>query len=82
MGEHEEPQAEGRRQAAARQPAIGRRPHVEVDFHGERRSNAIHASTSDPDARLYRKRHGREAKLSYLGHVLMESHGGRGVGVR
>jgi transposase len=39
-----------------------------VDFHGERRSNATHQSTTDPDARLARKGKGKEAKLSYAGH--------------
>jgi transposase len=45
-------------------------------FRGERRSNETHASKTDPDARLYRKGHGQEAKLGYLGHVLMENRGG------
>lgn len=43
-----------------------------VDFHGERRTNATHASTTDPAARLYKKAAGQEAKLCYQGHVLME----------
>jgi hypothetical protein len=47
-----------------------------VDFHGERRSNATHASTTDPEAQLIRKGKGREAKLSYQGHVLMENRHG------
>ena len=45
----------------------------ERDFHGEKRSNETHASTTDPDARLYRKGPGQPAKLAYLGHVLMEN---------
>ena len=45
----------------------------EVDFHGEKRSNETHASTSDPDARLYRKGAGKEAKLCFIGHALMEN---------
>jgi len=45
----------------------------ERDFHGETRSNQTHASTTDPDARLYRKGPGQPAKLAYLGHVLMEN---------
>ena len=45
----------------------------EVDFHGEKRSNDTHASTSDPDARLYRKGAGKEAKLCFMGHALMEN---------
>ena len=49
---------------------------AEVDFHGETRSNATHASTTDADARLYRKGRGREAKLCYLGHALMENRNG------
>ena len=55
-------------------PAPGR--NGERDFHGETRSNQTHASTTDPDARLYRKgpgQPGQPAKLAYLGHVLMEN---------
>jgi transposase len=52
-----------------------------VNFHGERRSNATHASTTDPDARLARKGRGKEAKLSYTGHVLMENRNGLAVDV-
>jgi transposase len=47
-----------------------------VNFHGERRSNATHASTTDPEARLARRGAGREAKLAYLGHVVMENRHG------
>jgi transposase len=47
-----------------------------VDFHGERRANDTHQSTTDPDARLYKKARGREARLGYLGHVLMEHRSG------
>ena len=47
-----------------------------VDFRGERRTNATHASTTDPEARLYRKASGQEAKLCFLGHVLMENRHG------
>jgi len=53
-----------------------------VDFHGERRSNATHGSTTDPEARLMRKGRGREAKLSDHGHVLMENRHGLAVGAR
>ena len=45
---------------------------AEVQFHGERRSNATHASTTDPEARLARKSNATAAKLSYAGHLLME----------
>lgn len=47
-----------------------------VDFHGERRSNDTHESTTDPDARLARKSGGHEAKLAYCGNVLMENRNG------
>jgi transposase len=47
-----------------------------VDFHGERRTNATHASTTDPEARLARKSKGHEAQLAYQGHVLMENRHG------
>jgi transposase len=47
--------------AAAEPPAAGR--NAEVDFHGEKRSNDTHASRTDPEARLYRKGQGKEAKL-------------------
>ena len=47
-----------------------------VDFHGEKRSNETHESTTDPDARLARKGNGKEAKLSYSGHLLIENGNG------
>jgi len=47
-----------------------------VDFHRERRTNATHQSTTDRDARLYKKAVGREARLGYLAHVLMEHRSG------
>ena len=49
---------------------------AERDFHGERRRNDTHASTTDPDARLYRKGRGKEAKLCHMGHLLMENRSG------
>lgn len=51
----------------------------EVDFRGTKRSNDTHASTTDPDARLYRKNPGAAAKLCYMGHVLMENRNGLAV---
>jgi transposase len=51
----------------------------ERDFHKEKRSNETHASTSDPDARLYRKGNGRESRLCFMGHVLMENRNGIAV---
>jgi transposase len=53
-----------------------------IDFRGERRTNATHASTTDPEARLYKKATGQEAKLCYLGHVLMENRHGPVVDTR
>jgi transposase len=52
----------------------------EQDFHGQKRSNETHASTTDPDARLYRKGRGKEAKLAFMGHALMENRNGLIVG--
>jgi transposase len=51
-------------------PAAGR--NSEVQWHGERRSNDTHASTTDPEARLARKSAGTAAKLCYAGHLLLE----------
>ena len=47
-----------------------------VDFHGEKRSNATHQSTTDPDARLFKKGKGKEAKLVFMAHALMENRNG------
>jgi transposase len=55
-------------------PAPGR--NGERDFHKEKRSNETHASTTDPDARLYRKGAGRESRLCFMGHALMENRNG------
>jgi transposase len=52
------------------------------NFHGQTRKNDTHASTTDPDARLYRKSDGAEARLAYLGHVLMENRHGLVVQAR
>ena len=48
----------------------------EVNFHGEKLKNETHQSTTDPDARLYKKAQGKEAKLAYLGHVVTENRNG------
>jgi transposase len=53
-----------------------------VDFHGERRTNATHRSTTDPEARLARKGPGKEAKLCYAGHVQMDNRHGLVVNTR
>jgi transposase len=63
-GEGEEPPASGG----------GRNP--DVDFHGERRGNESHRSTTDPEARLARKGRGKEARLCYAGHTLIENRHG------
>jgi transposase len=55
-------------------PGGGRNP--QADFHGQKRSNDTHASTTDADARLYRKGQGKEAKLCFMGHGLMENRNG------
>ncbi len=52
----------------------------ERDFHGQRRSNESHASLTDPDARLHRKGNGKESRLCYMGHALMENRHGLVVG--
>src|SRR5512135_65318 len=59
-------------------PAPGR--NGERNFHNEKRSNDTHASTTDTDARLYRKADGRESRLCFMGHVLMENRNGLAVG--
>ncbi len=46
---------------------------AEIDFRGEKRSNSTHASTTDPDARLYKKSPGTGAMLCFIGHALMEN---------
>jgi len=55
-------------------PGAGR--NGERDFHGERRKNDTHASTTDADARLFRKGPGKEARLCFMGHALMENRNG------
>jgi transposase len=61
-------------------PGPGR--NSERNFHQEKRSNETHASTTDPDARLYRKAEGRESRLCFMGHVLMENRNGLAVEAR
>jgi transposase len=57
-------------------PPSGGGRNAAADFHGKRRSNETHASTTDPDARLYRKGPGKEARLCFIGHGLMENRSG------
>jgi transposase len=59
---------------ATETPVAGR--NAEVNFHGQKRSNKTHASRTDPEARLYRKGPGKEAKLCFMGHALMENRNG------
>lgn len=51
-------------------------PEAGRNFHGEKRTNETHESKTDPEARLYKKSYGQEAKLSYLGHTLVENRHG------
>tara|TARA_B100001105_G_scaffold188498_1_gene152896 strand:+ start:123 stop:1214 length:1092 start_codon:yes stop_codon:yes gene_type:complete len=60
----------------AEPPARAGGRNAEADFHGQKRSNDTHASTTDPDARLYKKGKGKEAKLCFMGHGLMENRHG------
>jgi len=53
-----------------------------VDFHGEKRSNETHESKTDPEAKLARKGNGKEAKLCYSGHALMENRNGLVVDIQ
>ncbi len=58
------------------EPPVGRKPggrNAERDFRGEKRSNETHASTTDPDAKLYRKGNGQSSRLCFMGHLLMEN---------
>jgi transposase len=51
-------------------------PDAGNNFHGEKRCNETHESKSDPDARLYKKSYGKESKLAYLGHTVVENRNG------
>jgi transposase len=54
---------------------------AEVDFHGQKRTNATHRSRTDPEAKLHRKGRGKEAKLSHMGHVISENRNGLILGI-
>jgi hypothetical protein len=71
LGLDEELPAEGQLERAALA-----RAQRERNFRNENRSNETHASTTDPDARLYRKADGRGSRLCFMGHVLMENRNG------
>lgn len=64
------------------QPKDGPPPADPGQYQGQKRSNQTHQSTTDPDAKLFRKGKGKEAKLSYMGHVVMENRNGLVVGAR
>jgi len=63
-------------------PDTGGGRNTDVQFRGQKRSNETHESKTDPDAKLYRKGSGMEAKLCYLGHALMENRNGLIVDAR
>ncbi len=77
-GEQEKTDAGEQRDDEPLPKSGGRNP--AVDFHGEKRTNATHASTTDPDAKLYRKDTGKEAKPCFMAHALMENRSGLVVG--
>jgi len=60
---------------------VGGEKNPEVDFHGEKRRNDTHQSTTDPEALLAKKGKGKEAKLCFMGHILMENRNGLVVDV-
>lgn len=64
------------RDGSDKPPEEGGGRNQEADFHGQKRTNDTHASTTDPEARLYRKGKGKEAKLCFMGHGLMENRHG------
>jgi transposase len=72
-----QPNDEGDDSNAPPQDSNGFKPsNPDVDFHGQKRTNETHVSRTDPEAKLYRKGKGKEAKLSHLGHVLSENRHG------
>jgi transposase len=71
-----------RRKDGQDEPPAGLGRNAERDFKGEKRSNETHASTTDPDARLYRKSDGQPSRLCFMGHLLIENRHGLIVDVR
>ena len=71
-----------RRKDGADDPPSGSGRNAERNFRNEKRSNATHASTTDPDARLYRKSNGQPSRLCFMGHLLIENRHGLIVDVR
>jgi transposase len=72
---------DGNRQPPGKDNGSGGR-NAERDFHGEKRKNDTHSSTTDPDARLFRKGAGKEAKLCHMGHLMTENRNGLIVDAR
>jgi transposase len=64
------------RDGSGEPPVPGGGRNAEADFHGQKRTNHTHASATDPEARIYRKGKGKEAKLCFMGHGLMENRHG------
>ncbi|MBR9844555.1 MAG: IS5 family transposase [Rhodobacteraceae bacterium] len=73
---HETPPEEPRTETDPMPRNTRQNRNTEVDFKGEKRSNATHVSTTDPDARLYKKSPGTGAMLCFMGHALMENRSG------
>jgi transposase len=71
-----------RRKDGSDEPPPGSGRNAERDFRGEKRNNETHASTTDPDARLYRKSDGQPSRLCFMGHLLIENRYGLIVGAR
>ena len=71
-----------RRKDGQDEPPSGPGRNAERDFRGDKRSNETHASTTDPDARLYRKSSGQPSRLCFMGHLLIENRNGLIVDVR
>lgn len=71
-----------RRKDGKDEPPAGPGRNAERDFRGEKRSNETHASTTDPDARLYRKSNGQPSRLCFMGRLLIENRHGLIVDVR
>ena len=80
MGFDEDAPAVGREAGASRHPRIPANP--TANFHGGKRSNETHQSTTSPESRLYRKSRTQEAKLAYCGNVLTENRNGLIVDLR
>jgi len=73
---------EGDDPSSGKRSGSGQGRNAERDFHGEKRKNDTHSSTTDPDARLFRKGAGKEAKLCHMGHLMTENRNGLIVDAR